>query len=91
MTEMENGRSSPEDGPEEKAAKVLNAVMIMLLAGALAAFASWLLFGFLKSVLESHSLPWEHVFVRFLNPLAVLYAAAIMARFGFRMLKRRSQ
>lgn len=89
MTDSKSGPTSAADAPEEKAANVLNAVMIMLLAVALAAFASWSLFDFLRSVLSAHpSVSWrEDGVLRFLIPLGLLPSAVSMFRRGFSLLK----
>lgn len=87
MTDLESGSTPHDDGAEERAANVLNVVMIMLLATALAAFAAWGIFDFLKSVSSANpSVSWkEDGVVRFLIPLGMLPAAVSMFRWGFRM------
>lgn len=89
MTEFESGSTPPNDGVEERAANVLNAVMIMILAVALATFAAWGIFDFLKSVSSANpSVSWkEDGVVRFLIPLGLLQTAVSMFRWGFRMPK----
>lgn len=93
MTNLEGGPFPPGEGAEEKAANILNAVMIMLLAVALAAFASWGILDFLMSVSSADSsVSWkEDGVVRFLIPLSLLPMAVSMFRWGFRMPKRKSR
>lgn len=92
MTDPENGSPSRGEGGEEKAANILSAAMIMLLAVALAAFASWGVFDFLTSVSSANpSVSWkEDGVVRFLIPLGLLPTSVSMFRWGLQMSKRRS-
>lgn len=92
MTDPETSSPSPGEGGEEKAANVLNAAMTMMLAIALAAFASWGIFDFLTSVSSANpSVSWkEDGVVRFLIPLGLLPTAVSVFRWGLQMSKRRS-
>ena len=88
MTDPESRTIPPGEGAEEKAANILNAVMIMVLAVALAALFSWGILDFLTSVSSANpSVSWrEDGIVRFLIPLGALPMAVSMFRRGFRML-----
>lgn len=85
MSELESGSPPSGDGAEEKAANILNAVMIMLLAVVLAALASWSIFDFLGSLLSADpTVSWrEDGVMRFLLPLGLIGSAASMFRLGF--------
>lgn len=93
MTDLKNGSEPACEGIEEKAANVLNAVMIMLLAVVLAAFAGWSIFDFLTGVFSpSPSVSWrEDGVLRFLIPLGLLLPALSMFRWGLGMLKSGSK
>ena len=93
MADLENGSEPAGEGLEEKAANVLNAAMIMLLAIVLAAFAGWSIFDFLTAVFSaSPSVSWsEDGVLRFLTPLGLLLPALTMFRWGFGMLKSGSK
>jgi hypothetical protein len=77
------------EGAEEKAAALLNAVMVMLLACALAALAAWVIFDFLRSVTSANpDVSWERDgVVGFLIPLGLLPTAVSMFRWGLRIWK----
>ena len=80
------------DEPEEKAATLLNASMVMLLAIVLAGFAVWGASDYLWRTFALGANFWrDEVVLRFLIPITLLPTALGMFRFGWRMSRPKSR
>ncbi|WP_395651879.1 hypothetical protein [Brevundimonas sp.] len=91
MPKPDSQSESPVDGPEERAASLLNGVMVMALALCLAAFALWALADFTMPIFMGRS-PWTWSWDtahRLLFPIVVLPTAFSMLRWGHRMFRTR--
>lgn len=78
---------------EHRAAKALNAVMIMLLSTAVAAFGAWMSFIYLHRALAGGpDITWAEIVTsgQVLSGMFVFVLACFGVRFGFRMLFRTS-
>lgn len=83
---------SQPDGPEEKAATLLNASMVMLLAIVLAGFAVWGASDYLWRTFALGANFWrDEVVVSFLIPITLLTSALGVFRYGWRMSRQKSQ
>jgi hypothetical protein len=79
------------DGPEEKAATLLNGGMIMVLSTLLAAFAVWLASDYLWRAVTQGTWFWLiHLFSNFLVPLVLVGIAVRGFRFGLRMMRSKA-
>ncbi len=79
------------EGPEERAATVLNGGMIMVLSTLLAAFAVWLASDYLWRAVTQGAGFWQlELFNRFLIPLVLVAVAARGFRFGLRMMRSKA-
>lgn len=79
------------DGPEEKAATLLNGAMIVVLSTLLAAFAAWGAADYLWRAITQDTGFWQiEIFGRFLVPLGLIGAAVRGCRFGLQMMRRKS-
>ena len=80
------------NGPEEKAATLLNASMVMLLAVVLAGFALWCVSDYLWGTFALGARFWrDEVGGRFLIPITLLPTAVGLFRFGWRMSRSKSR
>ncbi|WP_292107737.1 hypothetical protein [Brevundimonas sp.] len=78
---------------EDRAAKALNAVMIMLLSAAAAAFGAWMSFIYIQRALaRGLDFTWTEIMAsgQILSGLFVFVLACFGMRFGFRMLFKTS-
>lgn len=79
------------DGPEERAATLLNGGMIVVLSGLLAAVAVWGASDYLWRAITQGAGFWQtEIFVRFLIPLGLIGAAIRGVRFGLLMMRSES-
>jgi len=79
------------DGPEEKAATLLNGGMIMVLSTLLAAFAAWGAVDYLWRAITQGTGFWQvEIFVRFLIPLSLIGAAVRGFSAGLQMIRSKS-
>ncbi|WAC60953.1 hypothetical protein [Brevundimonas sp. SL130] len=79
------------DGPEERAATLLNGGMVVILSGLLAAAAVWGASDYLWRAITQGAGFWQiEIFVRFLIPLGLVGAALRGVRFGLKMMRSES-
>ncbi|MBU1324481.1 MAG: hypothetical protein KJ676_04500 [Alphaproteobacteria bacterium] len=79
------------DGPEERAATLLNGGMIVILSVLLAAVAVWGASDYLWRAVTQGAGFWQiEIFVRFLIPLGLFVAAFRGVRFGLQMMRSKS-
>ncbi len=79
------------EGPEERAATLLNGVMIVILSVLLAAVAVWGASDYLWRAVTQGAGFWQiEIFVRFLIPFGLVVAAVRGVRFGLQMMRSKS-
>lgn len=79
------------DGPEEKAATLLNGAMIVVLSTLLAAFAVWGAADYLWRAITQDTGFWQiEILGRFLIPLGLIGAAVRGFLFGLQMMRGKS-
>lgn len=78
---------------DERAANILNVVMVVLLSGAGAIFCLWVAFDFLRALSSTPpSVSWKQDgFTRFLTPLALAMVAASAIRSSLRRSRSESR